>query len=210
VRRGKGICNGDSGGPLITVTNTPKLIGISSFVGEKCADLKAPSVFARVSARYDTIVQTICENTPSSHPTASFCDGGGSNPTAQPPATSPVAPPTTGTGPSDCKNGGCPGGTGKLEVDMLTDEYGNDDNFWFVKKGRKKVLNVKNLNNATAYEWCSCLPAGKYNFFIKDREGDGFIEPGYLKMKFNGKLKLNLKESSGEWKKKKKNLKVKK
>jgi len=210
VRKGKDACKGDSGGPLITNKKPYKLIGISSFGGNKCADLNAPGVYARVSNRYDVLVDTICKNTPSSQPTASFCGGG--NPVKPPvssPVSSPVKPPTTVTTDlSDCEGGGCPGGMGQLEVKMLTDQYGDEDNFWYVKKGKKKVLNVNNLNNATLYEWCSCLPTGKYKFFIKDREGDGFTGDGYLKLWWNNKRKLDLKESTGEWSKKKKSLKA--
>jgi secreted trypsin-like serine protease len=203
-RKGKDTCSGDSGGPLITDTKTPKLIGLTSWGGMPCSNQNEPGVYSSISARYDTLIRIICDNTPSKHPTASFCDGGG-----QPPATSPVAPPTSVTGPSDCNNGGCPGGTSKLEIEMLTDQFGHLDNFWYVKKGSKKVLNVKTLNNSTVYEWCSCFPTGKYKYFIKDREGDGFLPPGYLKLKWKGKQKLNLDGSTGEWKEKKKNLSAK-
>jgi len=215
VRKGKDTCSGDSGGPLITTKKPYKLVGLASFGGSKCADMNAPGVYARVSNRYDVLVDTICKNTPSSQPTASFCGGGGGNPVkppvsspVKPPVSSPVKPPTTTSDPDDCGNGGCPGNTGQLEVEMLTDPFGDLDNFWYVKKGKKKVLKVMDLANATMYEWCSCLPTGKYKFFIKDREGDGFLEDGYLRMWWNGKRKLNLKESTGEWSKKKKNLKV--
>jgi len=77
VRLGKDTCNGDSGGPLITKSKPHKLLGISSFGGDQCADLSAPGVYARVSARYKTLKKVICENTPMSHPKASFCQGVG-------------------------------------------------------------------------------------------------------------------------------------
>jgi len=209
VREGKDTCSGDSGGPLITTSKPYKVVGLSSFGGNLCADLNAPGVYARVSNRYDTLVETICGNTPSSHPTASFCGGGGNPPTpVSPPASSPVKQPTTGGGSvSDCVDNGCPdSNTGKLKVKMLTDPYGDLDNFWYIKKGKKKVLNINNLSNNTEYSWCSCLPTGKYKYFIKDREGDGFVEDGFLRMWWNGKRKLSLTADSGEWTKKKKNL----
>jgi len=93
VRKGKDICHGDSGGPLITESEPHQLIGLSSFVGDECADLEAPGVYARVSARYTKLKEVICDNTPSSHPKASFCPGG--PPPTNPPAGSPVSAPVS-------------------------------------------------------------------------------------------------------------------
>jgi len=84
VRKGKDTCGGDSGGPLITKSKPHKLLGLSSFGGNQCADLNNPGVYARVSARYNTLKKVICENTPTSHPKASFCQGGGPGPTPSP------------------------------------------------------------------------------------------------------------------------------
>jgi len=223
IRNGKDTCKGDSGGPLITKSDPPELIGVSSFGGLPCANLNKPGVYARVSGRYDTLVNIICANTPSNHPTASFCDGGSpptpkppvsspvASPTPKPPVSSPVASPTGVTNPSDCDGqGGCPDGMAKLEVEMRTDEYGDDDNYWFVKEGKKKVLNVKvnSLNRYKSYEWCSCLPKGRYRFIVKDLGRDGFFSPGYLKLWWNDKRKLNLGKWTGEWKSKKRNLRA--
>jgi len=92
VRKGKATCKGDSGGPLITKSKPHKLLGINSFGGNKCADLNAPGVYARVSTRYETLKKVICENTPTSHPKASFCqDGPGPTPS---PTKSPVLIPS--------------------------------------------------------------------------------------------------------------------
>jgi len=134
------------------------------------------------------------------------------SPTPKPPVPSPVASPTRVTNRSDCDGqGDCPDGMTKLEVEMRTDEYGNDDNYWFVKKGKRKVLNVKknSLNRYKSYEWCSCLPKGRYKFIVKDLGGDGFYSPGYLKLWWNGKLKMNLAKWAGEWESKKRNLRAK-
>lgn len=147
--------------------------------------MNSPGVYVRVSSRYETLKQVICDKTPSSHPTASFC------------------------GPSDCPGDGvCTGNTAKLEIEMLTDPFGDTDKFWYLRKGKEKNLNVQNLNNSTAYEWCSCVSQGKYSFIIRDREGDGFTSPGYLTVRWNGESKLNLNEATGDWSKKKKTLKA--
>jgi len=128
----------------------------------------------------------------------------------KPPVNPPVKPPTTVTEPSDCPgNGSCPDRTGKLEVGMLMDQYGDVDNFWYVKKGKRKVVHVKALNNATLYEWCSCLPTGKYKYFICDREKGRICSSWILKMRWNGKQKLKLNVGTGKWSKKKKNMRAK-
>ena len=54
---GEGVCNGDSGGPLIKYRNTnkPVLIGITSFGMTDCGVVGAPTMFAKVSDAYDFI-----------------------------------------------------------------------------------------------------------------------------------------------------------
>ncbi len=48
---GRDSCNGDSGGPLVTVAGgAPRLAGIVSFGGERCADPAVPGVYTRVSS----------------------------------------------------------------------------------------------------------------------------------------------------------------
>merc|ERR1711957_625516 len=132
----KDSCSGDSGGPLISEnSNSVKLVGITSWGGQKCADKKAPGVYARVSERYSKITDIICNNTPKNDPKASFCSD-----SPDPPVASPTTPTTPGKG--DCpKNGKCPDGRTKFEVNVLTDEYGYYDNYMSLK--RKKSSKKK-------------------------------------------------------------------
>merc|ERR1711957_824586 len=99
------------GGPLISEnSNSVKLVGITSWGGQKCADKNAPGVYARVSARYNKITDIICNNTPNNHPKASFCSD---SPDPDPPVASPTTPttpatPTTPTTPTTPGKGDCP------------------------------------------------------------------------------------------------------
>merc|ERR1712160_196793 len=142
----KDSCNGDSGGPLISEnSNSVKLVGITSWGGQKCADKNAPGVYARVSERYSKITDIICKNTPQNDPKASFCSDSPDPPVASP--TTPTTPTTPGNG--DCsKNDKCPDGTTKFEMDILTDQWGYYDNYVSLKrkksskKKRKKELST--------------------------------------------------------------------
>jgi len=60
-RRNKDSCTGDSGGPLITKTDTTdpgKLIGVSSFGGQKCADLDFPGVNLNLNQHFVSLVSS--------------------------------------------------------------------------------------------------------------------------------------------------------
>jgi len=59
-RPGKGICSGDSGGPLmIKERNSFSLIGVSSFVARGCLTDPVPHVYARVTQQLPWIEQRI-------------------------------------------------------------------------------------------------------------------------------------------------------
>eukprot|EP00571_Detonula_confervacea_P017802 CAMPEP_0172297560 /NCGR_PEP_ID=MMETSP1058-20130122/531_1 /TAXON_ID=83371 /ORGANISM="Detonula confervacea, Strain CCMP 353" /LENGTH=486 /DNA_ID=CAMNT_0013006725 /DNA_START=156 /DNA_END=1616 /DNA_ORIENTATION=- len=65
----EGICQGDSGGPIVLDLQSGPgsatvQVGISSFVAPGCARSGFPDVFARVSALYSWISETICLNVP--------------------------------------------------------------------------------------------------------------------------------------------------
>jgi len=227
----KDSCSGDSGGPLISEnSNSVKLVGITSWGGQKCADKNAPGVYARVSERYSKITDIICKNTPNNHPKASFCSD---SPDPDPPVASPTKPttPTTSTTPTkpttpttpttpgngDCpKNGKCPDGRTKFEVKVLTDEYGGEDNKMSLtkkksskKKKKNRVINIKSMEANTEYNECKCLKPGKYKFEIVDFEGDGFYDDAYCKVYLNGKKKLSVTWKNLDWRKQKKTLKIK-
>ena len=52
-------CNGDSGGPLLTVDGLVQ-VGITSF-GVNCDTVNLPNGFTRISYYYDWIQETICK-----------------------------------------------------------------------------------------------------------------------------------------------------
>lgn len=57
TRRYAGACSGDSGGPLISTTAKPVLLGVTSFVAPNC-DTRYPSVYTRVSQYLDWVKST--------------------------------------------------------------------------------------------------------------------------------------------------------
>jgi secreted trypsin-like serine protease len=57
TRRYAGACSGDSGGPLISTTSKPVLLGVTSFVAPNC-DTRYPSVYTRVSRYLDWVKST--------------------------------------------------------------------------------------------------------------------------------------------------------
>jgi len=213
TRKGVDTCRGDSGGPLITKTKPYKLLGLSSFGGNKCADLKAPGVYARVSTRYEVLKNVICNNTPNNHPTASFCAGTTPAPAPKSPTPKPPTPkPPTPTGVIDCPVNGadCPKTTTKFQVEWLTDRFGHIDNSWYVKLKQNKVIDVKrkSIEKNTSYKWCTCMSKGKYKFKFLDKDGDGFRGDGFFKLFWNDKLMVDL-TSKGNFSKKNKTLKAK-
>merc|ERR1712028_177635 len=190
--------------------------------GQKCADKNAPGVYARVSERYSKITDIICNNTPNNHPKASFCSD---SPDPDPPVASPTTPttPTTSTTPTkpttpttpttpgngDCpKNGKCPDGRTKFEMDILTDDWGGEDNKMSLTKKKssknnkkEKVINIPSMEPNTEYNECKCLEVGKYKFEFFDREGDGLYDDAYCKVYLNGKKILKVTTKTGDWRK---------
>jgi len=195
-RKNKDSCSGDSGGPLITKTDTDdpeKLIGISSFGGEQCADSKFPGVYARVSARYSTLKDVICETTPKTHPPASFCSDNPVPPTSAPQKTPTI--PTTPDEEVDCPMvGNCPDGMAKFEMDLKTDRFGDGDNSMSLvnEKNTKKIVVIKRMERETEYKECKCLlPATRYVFKFADSSKDGFLHTGFLAVYLDGEKVLN-------------------
>merc|ERR1711957_651555 len=99
----------------------------------------------------------------------------------------------TTPGKGDCpKNGKCPDGRTKFEVNVLTDEYGYYDNYMslkkkkvFEKKKKNRVIDIESMLPNTEYNECKCLKRGKYKFEIFDGEGDGFYGDAYCKVYIN-------------------------
>jgi len=77
-----------------------------------------------------------------------------------------------------------------------------------LRKKKKRVIGILDLESNTEYKECKCLEHGKYKFEIFDYEGDGFIGEGYCKVYLNGKRKLKVKPNKN-WFYKKKTLKIK-
>jgi trypsin len=75
-----------------------------------------------------------------------------------------------------------------LEVTVTADSYSNSDNFFFVKRGRKRVWLKRGLQNNKIQTFYKCLPKRWcYKFFIRDLYGDGLINGGYT-VKWEGKV----------------------
>lgn len=76
---GKGVCSGDSGGPLIipgTNASSDVQVGITSFTRGGCADItpSSPDAYSRVSAWYHDIVVFTCTESSLNH-TSPLCSG---------------------------------------------------------------------------------------------------------------------------------------
>jgi len=207
ARKGKDTCRGDSGGPLITKSDPHQLIGISSFGGLECANLDTPGVYARVSARYEKLKEVICDNTPSSHPKASFCSGG-PPPTIHPtdsPVSAPVSGPMT-VEPTPQISEECKGKKKLLTVEVKTDnnpegtrltvKRQNKDNVF-----RKNIVKAVNFgkNKVTILTGCVNTKKSCYRLRITDKQKSG-LQNGYIKMlsgcktiyskKFNSRAKI--------------------
>jgi len=64
---------GDSGGPLITNTNQPKLVGVVSWGPRTCGQSNTAGAYSRVSAAYQWIRSNMCQMT-----STGYCNGDGS------------------------------------------------------------------------------------------------------------------------------------
>jgi len=180
---GKDSCKGDSGGPIVqrksnrddgTIIDT--LVGVVSF-GVPCAFRERPSVYGRVSSRFDWIRDTMCNTLNSTSP---LCDDHDDNDDDK----KPPLPPT-----SDCPLGE------ELIVRIRTDSYAKDQ-IWSLTDAQNPnevIVQRQYLINEYETETKVCLTKGWcYKWEILDDFGDGMLcnsaGCGYYNLTLNGEV----------------------
>eukprot|EP00551_Chaetoceros_affinis_P006398 CAMPEP_0203682980 /NCGR_PEP_ID=MMETSP0090-20130426/47282_1 /ASSEMBLY_ACC=CAM_ASM_001088 /TAXON_ID=426623 /ORGANISM="Chaetoceros affinis, Strain CCMP159" /LENGTH=485 /DNA_ID=CAMNT_0050552101 /DNA_START=27 /DNA_END=1484 /DNA_ORIENTATION=+ len=199
----KSLCNGDSGSALYDEEND-MVTGIASFGRlDPFNPTVFPSVFARVSAQFESWIQpTVCDGMsdfdlgkpllcitttppPTQYPTAYLTLSPSSSPSHRPsakpvakPTISPVAnpkpsPPSSGGGTKTHQPTIC-----KMEykLALLTDIYGAETSWEIVSFQTGELVassHAGGYSNSVSILESGCLPLNCYMFTIKDSFGDG-------------------------------------
>jgi len=164
---GRDSCQGDSGGPLYDEENDV-IVGLTSW-GYKCADLKYPGVYARISDQTDWIQEVICAESPSGdQPT--FCK-----------STSTLSPVPT-LSPTSC--------TGvKAHVTLRTDFFPYEISWEIrdIRSGEVVVGDGGFVDNYATFEKEACLHDDVcYRFKVSDTDGDGINVADAYDLAING------------------------
>jgi len=164
----EGVCNGDSGGPLLIREGDVDILTGLATKSIGCARPGRPAVFARVSSATSWIQSVACDEWKSS--VNGLCQS--TNEPTPSPTLSPVAPPTT-SGP--CTN---------LMVELRTDDH-PEDNAIMLKAARRTLWDMKNLEANTDYKWTRCLRNDRcFQLDVSDSYGDGLVGEGFLMVMF--------------------------
>jgi len=162
---GKDSCFGDSGGPLITTTNPPTLVGVVSWGPSRCANRNKFGVYARVSGSYEWVRSTMCALTDTS-----ICGGGTPSPPAPAPAPGPAPSPAPAPAPS----------SGPVIFDMFVqyDKYA-DETGVYIEDYTDTIYSVDPLsftisNGIKKYPSIPIQQGGTYWLYMTDEYGDGF------------------------------------